>query len=246
MRYLVAIFLLTASVKGWSQELDLSVPDTIRKELNNKVIQLDSVTRIMYKMVFPKNFDPAKKYPVFMGLSGGLATSTVVDYCYYTMFRSELLDGYIKILPVAPEGKSLRDVGPSWIKRFINALPHYELATDDKWIIAGTSNGGVAAFNFAQNKPDVFNKLVVMPGVLGVPKAKDLPKEWSSYKMVLAVGSEDSPEWKQGVDKSFKILKTLMFQSNPEHIKKVVMQGQGHIVKPGYDIDQVYKVLFGM
>lgn len=246
MRYLVAIFLLIASVKGWSQELDLSVPDTIVKELNNKVIQLDSVTRIMYKMVFPKDYNPAKRYPVFMGLSGGPATSPVVDYCYYTMFRSKLLDGYIKILPVAPEGKSLRDVGPNWIKRFINALPHYELATDDHWIIAGTSNGGVAAFNFIQSKPKVFSKLVVMPGVVAIPKSKSLPAVWSSYKMLLAVGSEDSPEWKQGVDKSYNILKTHVFQSNPENVKKIVMQGQGHIVKPGYDIDQVYKVLFGL
>ena len=242
MRYILLIGILCIGMMGKAQQLDISVPDTIREEIQTKMIQLDTATRIMYKVVFPKNYNPSKRYPVLMGLSGGNGTPAIVDYCYYTMFRSKQLDGYMKIMPVAPEGKTLREVEPNWIKRFINALPSYELVTETGWIIAGTSNGGVAAFNFALAKPGVFNKLLVMPGILALSKSKQLPKSWKKYRMLLAYGEND--QWADGVNQTAKVLRKNVFSNQPEYVQTFVMKGQGHIVTPDYNIDQVYEALF--
>ncbi len=229
------------SLLGLGQTLDLTVPPEVLKELQVKTIQPDSAYQITYKVALPKNFDPNKKYPVFLGLAGGTGTSQVVDYCYHTLFRSSLLDGYVKVFPVAPKGKNFTKVDARYINTLLDALPKYELATEDGWIVAGTSNGGVGAFNFAHKQAKRFKGLFVAPGILAISKNAGFPKEWAKYQMMICVGEKDADSWVQGCKTSVEILKKEVFKSQPERVDYQLLPDQGHIVSPSFDMGPYYK-----
>lgn len=241
MRLLIIIscICIVLGVKG--QHLDLTVPVDVANELQTKTIQPDSAYQITYKVVRPKNFDPKKKYPVFVGLGGGSGTGQVIDYCYHTLFRSSELDGYIKVFPIAPKGINFTKVDSKFINGLLNAIPKYEMATKDGWIIAGTSNGGVGAFNFAHKQPQRFKGLFVVPGVLAISRNVGFPKEWASYHMMMCVGEKDTDSWVQSSKVSTDILKKEVFSKNPNNVVYKLLPGQGHIVDPSFDMDPYYK-----
>ena len=101
-----------------------------------------------------------------------------------------------------------------------------------KWVLAGTSNGGIAAFNLLNKAPKLFKKVYLMPGY--IDDSVKVNKAWKRIKFVMAYGESDEQSWKDKV------------KSSSERLKKVQtfeMKGQGHIIKLDYDQNQIYKLL---
>jgi len=213
----------------------LVVPKSIKSEIELKEVEYHG-RKFRYKIKYPAKYSRHKTYRVFLALAGGNQREEEVDYSYYTGFRSAYLDKYIIIMPINIEEESLKEYGNEEILDFYDMLIDKENVTKGKWVIGGMSNGGVAAFNFLITYPDFFEGIIVMPGM--IHNNVKIPKEWHHLRVVLAYGEKDTA-WKNLSEKAYhhlsnKIKYTTLFE----------MKGQKHVIKPDYNIDNVYKQYF--
>lgn len=235
MKKILFLFCLFTFQIAFSQDENLSVPQEIKNELElKKVVHQGAV--FQYKIHYPKDYSKHKKYKVYLGLSGGNQFQDIVDYCYYVWFRSLYFEKYITILPINTEEESLKDYGNEEILNFLEAILKTENVTDHNWILGGTSNGGMAAFNFLKVYPELFSGAVLMPGALD--NQADVLKEWKNMKFVLAYGDKDIG-WDTMSKATFNHL-----HKTVKDVSMYIMKDQGHVLTPEYNIDQVYKVYF--
>ena len=139
-------------------------------------------------------------------------------------------------MPINTEEESLRDYGNEEILEFYDMLIDHENVSKNKWILGGTSNGGVAAFNFLTAYSDFFEGAILMPGMIS--NKAIIPKYWSGLKIVLAYGEKDEA-WKKLSNEAFVHLNHTV-----KDVQLYEMKGQGHLVIPDYSIDNVYKQYF--
>ena len=132
--------------------------------------------------------------------------------------------------------ESLNDYGNEEILEFYDMLIDNENVTKHDWVLGGTGNGGLASFNFLEVYPDLFEGVVVMPGAFS--NQRQIPKEWSKIKMVLAYGENDIG-WNTMAKESYSRL-----SKKVKNIDLFEMKGVGHTITPEYDIDEVYKIYF--
>ncbi len=232
MKKTILLGLLAVSTIANAQ-LDMTVPEEVLAEMTKKESESFS-----YKVVYPENYDANKEYPVVLGLSGGGQTEDIVDYCYYVMYRSDYFKkDFITVMPIAPEGKNFRTYSATEIKAMTKEIRQNENATDEGWIVIGTSNGGVASFNYASVEPKLYDGLFAMPG--GTPLVV-FPEEWKKYKaFVISTGLEDIPDWQSFTKETADNIKETGVNVTYKQIT-----GQGHVFSPEYDVDQIYKLYF--
>lgn len=219
---------------GFAQ--DLSVPDAILKELNTSIF-IEGSDTLCFKYVYPDNYDSTKTYPVLLGLSGGDQSEFIVDYCYAGWFRSDYFKNYFTILPVNILNKNLLTYEPSEIETVYRSIQSHFNITSSKWIIAGTSNGGVAAYKFIAQSPELFHGLIAMPGSIG--ETLKIDSNWSHLHVLNAVGEKDSDGWKNAAkyvrDSTGSFLKTNDF---------MLLSDVGHILPLTFNIDTIYQQYF--
>ena len=107
----------------------------------------------------------------------------------------------------------------------------------DNWIIAGTSNGGVATYNFVASNPKLYKALIVMPGAIN--KNITVDKNWSHLTCVLVYGDKDDAEWIS----TSKQTKTIL-DAKVKKASIIVLEGQEHILPLGFNINLVYDSYF--
>jgi predicted esterase len=233
MKIILAL-LITISFRVFSQ--DLSVPDSIKNELQIREYVVASDT-FSFQIVYPKNYDSTKTYPVYLALSGGNQSLEIVNYCYAAWFKSDNFDNYYTVLPIANKGGNLRDYTAEKIKNLYISVQNNLNVSSNNWILGGTSNGGVATFNFLSVNPKLFAGAIVMPGVM--TEKIVVTDDWKHLKILLAFGTKDSKHWQKGVKTTQKRLKNKV-----KSIQTFKMKGQGHILPLSYNIDLVYHTYF--
>jgi len=216
----------------------LTVSDTILNELHTKIFVGANNDTVTLKVVYPENYDSEKSYPILLALSGGNQSDGVVNYCYAAWFKSNYFKNYITILPVNTKRKNFRTYKTDDIKNIFTIIKNNFKTNKDSWIIAGTSNGGIATFNFLAVEPALFQGAIVMPGAIDSERTK-IEESWKHLKVVLAYGEKDDTTWITATEESRKAL-----QDSVKSVQSFVMKGQGHILTLDYDIDQVYDVYF--
>lgn len=218
---------------------ELSVPDSILQELTQVVLIDDNAKEdsLVFKIVFPANYDSTKTYPVALCLSGGNQIEPIVNYCYAAWFRSNYFKNYLTILPINTTGKNLKDYSKFEIQTIVKVVKNNFKVTNNKWIIAGTSNGGVAAFNFISVSPQLFEGVIVMPGIIDTNITANA--QWNHLKVILAYGEKDSQEWKDAIKETEYKLKNQV-----SSVATIVLKGQGHILPIGFNMNQVYDLYF--
>lgn len=219
---------------------DLTVPEDILKELHLVTVPgtTETESAFAFKVVYPENYDPEKTYPVLLGLSGGGQSEKIVDYCYAAWFRSSYFKNHLSIFPISPEGKNLRTYSGEEITALVAAINRQYKVTPNNWIIVGTSNGGVATFNFLANSPERYAGAIVIPGVLR--EEVEINEQWKHLKVLLAYGEKDDANWIEHTKTTEERL-----TNRVSKVSSMVLEGQGHILPIDFDIDQVYKVYFG-
>ncbi len=110
--------------------------------------------------------------------------------------------------------------------------------TKKDWLVAGTSMGGYAAFNFAYVRPELFEGIITFPGGLRSEKISD---KWVDYNVLLAVGEFDEVDWTSLNESTRSKL-----EGKVKNIETFIIKGEEHIISPDYDIDKIYHAYFNM
>ncbi|MFT5819379.1 MAG: putative esterase [Crocinitomix sp.] len=236
MRSLILCIAFLSFQHVWSQ--DLSISEEILSELETVEVQSDS-TKYTFRVAYPDNYNPDKEYKCFLGLSGGNQSMKIVNYCYAAWFRSGYFKDYITILPVvnpAHDTANLSEYGLPKIEFLLDAI-NENFRLKPKWIIAGTSNGGIAAFNFVAGFPEHFEGIIVAPGL--VTPEMETSALWNHLKVIIAYGTEDSKGWIKASKKSAKLLKKTV-----KSVQLIPLKGQGHILPVTFNVDKMYDPYF--
>lgn len=124
-------------------------------------------TKVHYKVVLPNNYDAGKAYPGILGFGGGPQTMNVVDSVISRNFREQAEKrGYIVVVPAAPDGQLFFEGGERIFPDFLKQILADYKIQDNKFHIAGPSNGGIASFHVASLNPQYFLSITAFPGYL--------------------------------------------------------------------------------
>jgi poly(3-hydroxybutyrate) depolymerase len=124
-------------------------------------------TTVHYKVILPKGYDPAKAYPAVLAFPGGPQTMGTVEGTVERNWREEAERlGYIVIVPAAPKGQLFFEEGARVFPEFLVKLLGDFKIEDNKFHIAGVSNGGLSAFHIAASYPQYFWSVTGLPGYL--------------------------------------------------------------------------------
>jgi predicted peptidase len=171
----------------------LSTP-LLKAELLDKTKKVGSTT-VRYKVVLPNGYDPNKAYPAILAFGGGPQTMNTVDGVLNRNFRPEAEKrGYIVIAPAAPDDQVFFEEGDRIFPEFLKMMLADYKIQDNKFHIAGPSNGGIAAFHVAAANPQYFLSVTAFPGYMWQPTAAKLDAI-SKMCVFMYVGENDEYMW---------------------------------------------------
>ena len=135
-------------------------------EVQTKTARVGTTT-VHYRVVMPKEYDPAKAYPAVLAFGGGTQTMETVDLTLQRNWQKEAESrGYIVILPAAPDDILFFQGGDKIFPEFIVLMLNNYKIQDNKFHAAGYSNGGTTAFLVAASYPQYFLSITAFPGYL--------------------------------------------------------------------------------
>ncbi len=179
----------------------------VRGDLLEKTAKVGRTT-VRYKVVLPKGYDPAKAYPAVLAFGGGPQNMSTVDRILDRNFRAEAEKrGYIVIAPAAPDDQLFFEDGarifPDFLKKI---LTDYKIQ-DNKFHIAGPSNGGIAAFHIAAANPQYFLSVTAFPGYMWESNQAKL-QAISKMCVFMYVGENDEYRWHPEMKKEAEFLRS--------------------------------------
>ncbi len=195
----VILFFAAAAAVGM-----LAIPPA-RAELQEKSRKVGGVT-VEYKVVLPNGYDPAKAYPAILAFGGGPQTMNTVDSVINRNLRAEAEKrGYIVIAPAAPGGELFFEGGARIFPEFLKMMLADYKIENNRFHIAGPSNGGIAAFHVAAANPDYFRSITAFPGYLWEPTTAKL-MAISKMCVFMYVGENDEYMWHPEMQREAELL----------------------------------------
>lgn len=177
--------------------------DAEQVELTKKVGR----TTVHYKVVLPNGYDPAVAYPAILALGGGPQTMNTVDGVLRNNLRAEAEKrGYIVVAPAAPDGQLFFEDGARIFPDFLKLILADYKIRDNKFHIAGPSNGGIAAFHVAAANPQYFLSVTAFPGYMWEPSTAKL-QAISKMCVFMYVGELDEYRWHGEMQKEAEFLR---------------------------------------
>jgi poly(3-hydroxybutyrate) depolymerase len=181
---------------------------TIHAELLEKSKKVAGTT-VQYKVVLPNGYDPAKTYPAILAFGGGPQTMKTVDSVLDRNLRAEAEKrGYIVVAPAAPDGELFFENGARIFPEFLKMILADYKIQDNKFHIAGPSNGGIAAFHVAAANPQYFLSVTAFPGYMWEPSPAKL-QAISKMCVFMYVGENDEYMWHPEMMKEAEFLRSL-------------------------------------
>jgi predicted esterase len=152
-------------------------------------------TTVHYKVVLPNGYNPAVAYPAILAFGGGPQTMNTVEGVLRNNFREQAEKrGYIVIAPAAPDGDLFFENGARIFPEFLKMMLAEYKIRDNKFHIAGPSNGGIAAFHVAAANPQYFLSVTAFPGYMWRPNGAKL-QAISKMCVFMYVGENDEYRW---------------------------------------------------
>ena len=180
-------------------------------------------TTVVYKVVLPNGYDPAKTYPAILAFGGGPQTMNTVDTILNRNFRAEAEKrGYIVVAPAAPDGDLFFEEGARIFPEFLKMILADYKIQDGKFHIAGVSNGGIAALHVAAANPQYFLSVTAFPGYMWEPSPAKL-EAISKMCVFMYVGENDPYKWHNEMKKEAYFLRF-----NGALARYTVEEGQPH------------------
>lgn len=187
----------------------------------DKTIEIAGMT-VSYKVVLPKNYDPAKAYPAILAFPPG---GQGLDMVMVTLVRNWQPEaqrrGYIVFIPAAPNGRLFIDEGARIFPEFLDRMLAEYKIRDNKFHIAGMSNGGLSAFHIAASYPRYFLSVTGLPGYLddATPMRMDA---LAKMCINMHVGELDT-EWREAMEPQ-----AAQFRARGMAVRFTVEKGQSH------------------
>jgi len=179
----------------------------VQAELLEKTKKVGGTT-VRYKVVLPAGYDAAKAYPAILAFGGGPQTMNTVDAVLTRNLRSEAeRRGYIVIAPAAPDDELFFEDGARIFPDFLKMILADYRIQDNKFHIAGPSNGGIAAFHVAAANPQYFLSVTAFPGYMWEPSEKKL-QAISKMCVFMYVGENDPYMWHSEMKKEAEWLRS--------------------------------------
>src|SRR3984957_2159655 len=166
-------------------------------------------TTVRYKVVLPDGYDSAKAYPAILAFGGGPQTMNTVDGVLSRNFRAEAEKrGYIVVAPAAPDDQLFFEAGARIFPEFLKMILADYKIQDNKFHIAGPSNGGIAAFHVAAANPQYFLSATAFPGYMWEPSPAKL-QAISKMCVFMYVGENDEYMWHSEMKKEAEVLRSM-------------------------------------
>ena len=179
----------------------------VRGEVLEKTRKVGSTT-VHYKVVLPNGYDPAKAYPAILALGGGPQTMNTVDSILSRNFRAEAEKrGYIVVAPAAPDEDLFFEDGARIFPEFLKMILGDYKIQNNKFHIAGPSNGGIASFHIAAANPQYFLSVTAFPGYMWQPSPGKL-QAISKMCVFMYVGELDEYMWHGEMQKEAEFLRS--------------------------------------
>src|SRR5213592_1831052 len=179
----------------------------IQAELVEKAKKVGGTT-VHYKVVLPNSYDPATAYPAILAFGGGPQTMNTVDGILNRNFRAKAEKrGYIVVAPAAPEDDLFFEGGDRIFPEFLKQILADYKIQDNKFHIAGPSNGGIAAFHVAAANPQYFISVTAFPGYMWMPSTAKL-QAISKMCVFMYVGELDEYMWHGEMKKEAEFLRS--------------------------------------
>ena len=178
-----------------------------RAELLEKTKKVGN-TIVQYKVVLPNGYDPAKAYPAILAFGGGPQTMNTVDSVLNRNLRAEAEKrGYIVVAPAAPNDQLFFEEGARIFPEFLKLILADYKIQENKFHIAGPSNGGIAAFHVAAANPQYFLSVTAFPGYMWEPSQAKL-QAISKMCVFMYVGELDEYMWHGEMNKEAEFLRS--------------------------------------
>src|SRR4030095_11717569 len=179
----------------------------LKAEVTEKTKKIGNIT-VRYKVVVPNGYDAAKAYPAILAFGGGPQTMNTVDSVLNRNFRAEAEKrGYIVIAPAAPDGQLFFENGARVFPEFLKMILADYKIQDNKFHIAGPSNGGIAAFHVAAANPQYFLSVTAFPGYMWEPNDAKL-QAITKMCVFMYVGESDEYMWHGEMQREAEFLRS--------------------------------------
>jgi poly(3-hydroxybutyrate) depolymerase len=182
-------------------------PRPVQAELLEKTKKVAGTT-VSYKVVLPSGYDSAKSYPAILAFGGGPETMNTVDSVLDRNFRAEAEKrGYIVVAPAAPGNQLFFEQGARIFPEFLKMILADYKIQENKFHIAGPSNGGIAAFHVAAANPQYFLSVTAFPGYMWEPTPAKL-QAISKMCVFMYVGENEEYMWHAEMRKEAELLRS--------------------------------------
>jgi predicted peptidase len=210
------VFAVIAAVMLWGQPLAAKIFDKTADVAG---------TKLDYKVILPNDYDPAKAYFGILAFPGGPQTMEMVLGTVMRNWREQAETlGYIVIVPAAPNGDLFFEEGDRVFPAFIVKLLSDYKIQQNKFHIAGVSNGGLSAFHIASLYPQYFWSVTGLPGFLddGSPERVQALSKLCIYMYA----GEMDPGWLRS-----ERTEAARFKSQGYTVEFNEEKGQGHVMR---------------
>jgi predicted peptidase len=210
---LIASVVLLVSITSW-----------LEAKAYDKAVEIDGTT-VHYKIVLPKDYDPTKTYPAVLAFPPG---SQTMDMVLTTLVQNWLPEAdrfrYIVVVPAAPNGRPFTGAGAKVFPEFLERVLHEYKIRDNKFHIAGMSNGGRSAFHIAAMYPQYFLSVTGLPGYLPDPTPQRVAA-LSKMCIYMHVGALDT-DWVGQMEQQAS-----MFRSKGYTVRFTIEKNEGHVMR---------------
>jgi poly(3-hydroxybutyrate) depolymerase len=193
-------------------------------EVLDKVANIGG-TQLEYKVVLPNGYDAAKAYPAILAFPGGPQTMEMVEGTLQRNWREQAENlGYIVIIPAAPNGDLFFEDGARVFPAFLVKLLADFKVLQNKFHIAGVSNGGLSAFHIASLYPQYFWSVTGLPGYLP-DNSPERMRAMAKLCIFMYAGEKDT-EWLHSEEQQAAKFRTQGFTVEFSEEK-----GEGHVMR---------------
>lgn len=179
---------------------------------------------LYYKVITPRDYDPAKEYPAVIAFPGGAQTMPMVDGMIARNLALQAQKrGYIVVVCAATPAGLFYEGGAVVFPAFLDKLLADYKIRGGKFHIAGISNGGKSSFHIAASYPKYFWSVTGFPGYL-VDATDERVAALRDMCVNMHVGELDSA-WLDTMQKQ-----SMMFRAKGLKVQFTIERSQGHVM----------------